>query len=160
VCENTFWECSKKLEFGRYLLLGKGEQNSGGRDRVSILADLFETVTGAIYLDGGLENAKKFAISNLHHVITDAVNGIVFMDYKTQLQEILQKDSNCKISYATIDERGPEHNKEFVVQVKNKEILLGQGTGKTKKEAEQLFYPGMFLHYHPLKQSARPYLRD
>ena len=137
VCEPTFYECAKSLELGRFLLLGKGEELTGGRERVSILADIFETVTGAIYLDGGIEKAKEFVLRQLIPIISDAISGAVFMDYKTGLQEILQKDINCKIEYMVVDEFGPDHNKQFVVQVKNKGELLGEGKGKSKKIAEQ-----------------------
>lgn len=137
VCEPTFYKCSKKLGLGQFLLLGKGEEHTGGRERVSILADIFESVTGAIFLDAGFGEAKRFAISQLKDTIVDAVNGMVFMDYKTQLQEVLQKNSNSKISYIIIDESGPDHNKEFVIQVNNGDKVLGMGKGKSKKEAEQ-----------------------
>lgn len=137
VCESTLYKCSKKMGFGQFLFLGKGEELTGGRERVSILADLFETVTGAIYLDGGYEEAKKFAINQLEDIIKDAIEGKVFLDYKTELQEILQKNSNTDISYITINETGPDHDKVFEVQVRNGDKVLGTGKGKTKKDAEQ-----------------------
>lgn len=137
VCEPTFCGCVKKLGLGNYLLLGKGEELTGGRERVSILADIFEAVTGAIYLDGGFEEASKFAMTHLKPIIVDAINGTVFMDYKTQLQEMLQKNNNAKILYSIEKETGPDHSKEFWVQVTNDNRLLGRGKGKSKKEAEQ-----------------------
>lgn len=137
VCEPTFFSCVKKLGLGDFLLLGKGEEMTGGRERVSILADIFEAITGAIYLDGSFDEAKGFALSQLKPIIADAVSGTVFMDYKTQLQEVLQKTSEAKISYIVEKETGPDHSKEFWVQVKNDSKILGRGKGKSKKEAEQ-----------------------
>lgn len=137
VCEPTFCECVRKLELGNYLLLGKGEEITGGRERVSILADIFEAITGAIYLDGGFIGAKNFTLGHLKPIIVDAVSGTVFMDYKTQLQEMLQKTNTAKISYIIEKESGPDHSKEFWVQVKNDNKVLGRGKGKSKKEAEQ-----------------------
>lgn len=137
VCEATFYRCIKELGFGEYLLLGKGEELTGGRGRVSILADIFETISGAIFLDGGIEETKKFVLNNLIEIIDEAVNGITFMDFKTELQEILQKDINCKISYKVVDEFGPDHNKTFVVELYDRDNFLGSGKGKSKKEAEQ-----------------------
>lgn len=138
VCEPTFYKCSKNLGFGEFLLLGKGEELTGGRDRVSILADVFETVTGAVYLDGGLGNAKDFTLFQLIPIIKDAICGAVFMDYKTQLQEILQREANSKIEYIVVKETGPDHNKQFFIQVKNNNVVLGEGKGRSKKEAEQV----------------------
>lgn len=137
VCEPTFDKCSKKLELGQFLLLGKGEENMGGRSRTSILADIFESIAGAIYIDGGYTKVRNFVLGQLKAVICDAVSGNVFMDYKTGLQEKLQKRSNSNIAYSVITETGPDHNKEFQVQVTNNGVILGTGIGKSKKEAEQ-----------------------
>ena len=137
VCESTFCGCVKKLEIGSHLLLGKGEERTGGRERVSILADIFEAIIGAIYLDGCFEDAKSFTLSHLKSIIESAVSGTVFMDYKTQLQEILQKTNTAQISYIIEKETGPDHNKEFLIQVINNNKILGRGNGKSKKEAEQ-----------------------
>jgi len=118
-------------------MLGKGEENTGGRSRPSILADAFEAVIAAIYLDGGLEAAK----SHILRFIPDdlSVNGnIGFNDYKTILQEIIQKNPEEKVDYYLIDEVGPDHNKAFTVQVKLNTNVIGQGVGKSKKQAEQM----------------------
>ena len=137
VCEPSLANSSIELCMGKYLMLGKGEEVTGGRERISILADTFEAVIGAIYLDGGLENAKMFILSNLKNTIKDAIEGRIFQDYKTHLQEIIQSKGNDKIEYEVIDEKGPDHNKIFYVQVKIGGEVIGKGSGKSKKEAEQ-----------------------
>ncbi|MCT4594873.1 MAG: ribonuclease III [Anaeromicrobium sp.] len=137
VCEPSLANSSMELSMGKYLMLGKGEEVTGGRERISILADTFEAVIGAIYLDGGLENAKKFILYNLKNTIKDAIEGRIFQDYKTHLQEIIQGKGNDKIEYEVIDEKGPDHNKIFYVQVKIAGQVIGKGLGKSKKEAEQ-----------------------
>ncbi|WP_066507216.1 ribonuclease III [Abyssisolibacter fermentans] len=137
VCEQSLDYMSKKLEFGKYLLLGKGEESTGGRERVSILADTYESIVGAIYLDGGLEKAKSFILNYMINIINDAVNGKIFLDYKTQLQEYMQQKDKCNIKYKVIKEEGPDHNKIFYVDVSNCDEVIGTGIGKSKKEAEQ-----------------------
>lgn len=137
VCEQSLDYMSKKLEFGKYLLLGKGEESTGGRERVSILADTYESIVGAIYLDGGLEKAKSFILNYMINIINDAVNGKIFLDYKTQLQEYMQQNDKCNIKYKVIKEEGPDHNKIFYVDVSNCDEVIGTGMGKSKKEAEQ-----------------------
>lgn len=136
VCEESLSVVARKLDLGQYLLLGKGEKLSGGRDRDSILADATEAVIAAIYLDGGFENAKKFILQNLRDVIIKTVDGNIFRDYKTILQEIVQS-KNSKITYKLIEEKGPDHNKEFEMQVKCGNRILGIGRGKNKKDAEK-----------------------
>lgn len=138
VCEPSLSFLAKNIELGKYLLLGKGEEATGGRERVSILADAFEALIGAIYLDGEMVNAKTFVLYHLKPVIEDAINGIeLFIDYKTQLQEILQKNNKGKITYQVVKEEGPDHNKLFHTEVYIKETTLGRGVGKSKKDAEQ-----------------------
>ncbi|WDV47663.1 ribonuclease III [Clostridiaceae bacterium M8S5] len=137
VCERSLDYMSKKLEFGKYLLLGRGEEATGGRERVSILADTFESIVGAIYLDAGLEKAKIFILSNMIEIIDSAVEGKIFLDYKTQLQEHMQQMEKCNIKYTVVNEEGPDHNKIFYVDVSNCDIVIGSGKGKSKKEAEQ-----------------------
>ncbi|WP_425448962.1 ribonuclease III [Dethiothermospora halolimnae] len=137
VCEPTLAFVAKKLSLGDYLLLGKGEESTGGRTRVSILADAFEAVIGAIYLDGQLKSARDFVLNNLTNIIDDAVKGKIFIDYKTELQEVVQKVTKNKIAYEVVDEKGPDHNKIFYVNVKVGNKTLGEGMGKSKKEAEQ-----------------------
>ncbi len=137
VCEATLIKCSENLHIGDYLLLGKGEELTGGRSRISILSDAFEAIIGAIYIDGGMDKAREFIFRNMHHIIEDAVKGTLFLDFKTQLQEMVQKGNDCRIVYEIIDEKGPDHNKVFVTQVKVNNEVMGSGTGKSKKEAEQ-----------------------
>lgn len=137
VCEPSLANSSLELQVGKYLMLGKGEEVTGGRERVSILADTFEAVIGAIYLDGGLENARTFILSNLKNTIKDAIEGRIFQDYKTHLQEVVQGNGTSKIEYEVVDEKGPDHNKIFYVQVKIADVVQGMGSGKSKKEAEQ-----------------------
>ncbi|MDD3839644.1 MAG: ribonuclease III [Clostridia bacterium] len=129
---------ARKMRLGDYLLLGKGEENTGGRYRDSILADGFEAVIGSIYIDGGLEQARDFVLTRLKHNIDQVIEGKGFRDYKTLLQEKAQMNSKPKIEYQIVDEKGPEHDKIFYVKVKLNDKIYGEGTGKTKKEAEQV----------------------
>lgn len=130
-------EKANELNLGRYLLLGKGEELSGGRNRDSILADTMEAVLGAIYLDKGFDFAFEFIISNFKLFITEVDNGNYIQDYKTMLQEVIQKNSNNRPEYEVVKEKGPDHNKEFYVVVNFENKELGFGKGKSKKEAEQ-----------------------
>ncbi|WP_026074002.1 ribonuclease III [Acetivibrio cellulolyticus] len=138
VCEASLENCANNLSIGQYLLLGKGEEITGGRTRTSILSDAMEALIGAIYLDGGLESAKSFVLSQMEKFIDDSIKGEIFMDYKTQLQEIIQKNNDQKVTYEIIDEKGPDHSKIFVSQVKLDDKVIGVGEGRTKKEAEQM----------------------
>ncbi|MCR4434411.1 MAG: ribonuclease III [Clostridiales bacterium] len=137
VCEASLVQCANKIELGKYLLLGKGEEMTGGRNRISILSDAFEALIGAIYLDGGMKSARKFIHSQMKQLLEDSLKGNIFMDYKSQLQEYVQKDGEKKITYEIIEQKGPDHNKVFVSQVKIVDKVMGQGEGKSKKEAEQ-----------------------
>lgn len=137
VCETSLMKCANDIKIGNYLLLGKGEDLSGGRTRASILSDAYEALLGAIYIDSGFERVKEFVLGKMKNLITDSVNGAIFMDYKTQLQELIQKNGDHKIVYEIIEEKGPDHDKQFVSQVKASERVLGTGKGKSKKEAEQ-----------------------
>jgi len=138
VCEASLEHCAHNLKIGQYLLLGKGEELTGGRTRTSILSDATEALIGAIYIDGGFECAKEFVLSQMEKFIIDSIKGEMFMDYKTQLQEVIQKNNDQKVSYEIIDEKGPDHNKVFVMQVKLDDEVIGVGKGRTKKEAEQM----------------------
>lgn len=134
VCEPALAYCARDLELGRFLLLGKGEENTGGRNRDSITSDAMESVIGAIYLDGGLEPAKKF----IHRfILSDLENKQLFYDSKTMLQEYVQGVFKKDLTYVLIDESGPEHDKQFHVEVLIGKRVLGSGTGRTKKAAEQ-----------------------
>jgi ribonuclease-3 len=135
VCEQTLSSCAQDMNIGNFLLLGKGEDLSGGRKRESILSDSLEAIIGAIYLDGGFANAKEFIRNNIFNKME---NKQLFYDSKTILQEIIQNDDNRqKIRYKLISEQGPDHNKSFTMAlfIDNEQISLG--VGKTKKAAEQ-----------------------
>ena len=138
VCEESLSEVALNIKLGDYLLLGKGEEATGGRERISILADALEAVIAAIYLDGGMENAKKFIFDNMQEIIEDSLKGKIFRDYKTYLQEVLQSKGEQHIWYKLIEEKGPDHNKRFVMEVGINEEVLGVGEGKSKKDAEQI----------------------
>ena len=131
VCEDALAGYSHDFDLGQFMLLGKGEESSGGRTRPSILADAFEAVTGAIFLDGGMENAKKFVL----RFIDDA--HLSLKDYKTLLQEIIQKNPGEKLTYVVTGESGPDHNKSFTIEVHLNSNVIGSGEGKSKKRAEQ-----------------------
>lgn len=137
VCEPSLARVSRELGIGYCLKMGKGEERSGGRFRPSILADAFEALLGAVYLNSGLEVAKDFALSRLREVIRDVLGGRMERDYKTELQEILQKKSNGPVSYLIIKEEGPAHDRTFTATVVHMGRQMGAGTGHSKKEAEQ-----------------------
>ena len=133
VCEPTLALCTKDIALGEYLLLGKGEDQTGGRGRKSILSDALEAVIGAIYLDGGFANAKEF----IHkYILTDIEHKQLFYDSKTILQEVVQGEHE-QLTYVLTDESGPDHNKSFTVRACIGERVIGSGTGHTKKAAEQ-----------------------
>ena len=136
VCEESLSEVARRINLGEHLFLGKGEKNSGGDDRDSILADATEAVIAAIYLDGGLKEAEKFILHNLRDTILKNIDENIFRDYKTILQEIIQSN-NGKLSYKLVRESGPDHNKKFEMQVKCGQDVIGLGKGKNKKEAEK-----------------------
>ena len=137
VCEKSLHIFAQQIGLGDYLLLGKGEENTGGRQRPSILADAFEAVIAAIYLDGGMEPVSKHILRFMPKDIQHAKKP-VFNDFKTVLQEIVQKNPEEKVEYVLIGEEGPDHNKSFVVEVCLNDQVIGKGRGKSKKEAEQL----------------------
>lgn len=134
VCEPSLAFCAREIQLGSYLLLGKGEEITGGRERDSVISDALEALIGAIYLDGGFANAKEF----IHKfVLNDLENKKLFYDSKTILQEMVQANFTDVISYHLIGEEGPDHNKTFSVAVCIGEECYGNGVGKTKKAAEQ-----------------------
>lgn len=137
VCEKSLCGFSRELELGKYLLLGKGEEKGGGRERDSILADAFEAVLAAMYLDGGYEIARKhalrFVLREIEHPEED-----VFKDYKTVLQEIIQRNPEETVTYVLVDQKGPDHDKIFTVEVMLNSNAIGKGSGKSKKQAEQM----------------------
>ena len=134
VCEKALAFCARDLDLGDFLLLGKGEDATGGRKRDSITSDALEALIGAIYLDGGFANAKEFI---LNHVLNDLEGKRLFYDSKTILQELVQGNSEKRICYDLVGEVGPDHNKSFQVEVRIGDTTYGQGIGRTKKAAEQ-----------------------
>ncbi len=137
VCEKSLCVFSRELEIGKFLLLGKGEEKGGGRERDSILADAFEAVLAAIYLDGGMEIARQFVLNFVKAELENkAKDG--FKDYKTALQEIIQRNPEESVTYILKSESGPDHNKVFEVEVHLNSNVIGVGSGKNKKQAEQM----------------------
>lgn len=136
VCEKTLCKFSKSLGVGDYLLLSKGETHSNGRRRPSILADAFEAIIASIYIDGGIDAAREFV---LRFIIPEIENPEpkLFKDYKTCLQELIQKNREEYLEYVLVSESGPDHNKHFVIEVHLNNNVIGKGGGKSKKEAEQ-----------------------
>ncbi len=137
VCEQSLYEVAQKLELGKYLKLGKGEEAGGGRTRTSILADATEAVFAAVYLDGGMDAASSL----IHRVLLEAEKEEAVeerrRDYKTALQELVQRQANQDLTYRMAGEAGPDHNKTFAAEVLLNGQLIGTGTGHSKKEAEQ-----------------------
>jgi ribonuclease-3 len=131
VCEKSLQKFAKSINLGSELLLGKGEEFGGGRKRESILADAFEALIAAIYLDGGYINAEKFILSFVEKEHIDVC------DYKSLLQEVVQRNPNEQVEYFTVGESGPDHEKSFEVEVRLNTNVIGKGVGKTKKAAEQ-----------------------
>lgn len=137
VCEKSLHVFARKIRLGDFILLGRGEENTGGRQRASILADAFEAVLAAIYLDGGYKAAShhvlRFMPGDIEHQAKPA-----FSDFKTILQEVVQKNPEEQVEYVLVGEEGPDHDKRFVVEVCLNSNVIGKGKGKSKKEAEQL----------------------
>lgn len=137
VCEASLYRTAGELGLGAYMLLGRGEERSGGRERPSILADMVEAIIAALYLDGGFEVARSFI---LEHVLDRAELGDKHrsIDFKTELQELVQQQPGSLISYEQIAESGPDHDKRFSFRVSINGAAVGEGVGRTKKEAEQM----------------------
>ena len=136
VCEQSLHRVALELHLGDYLRLGKGEEHNGGRKRASILSDAVEAVIAAMYLDAGMETAAGF----IHRCLLDDVRAIetpTFTDYKTSLQELVQRESGQVLAYRLSGESGPDHAKTFAVEVMLNEKIIGTGVGHSKKEAEQ-----------------------
>ena len=149
VCEPSLAFCAREMKLGSYLLLGKGEESTGGRGRESITSDALEALIGAIYLDGGFAPAKEFI---LRFVLNDFENKKLFYDSKTVLQEAVQAKPNQQIEYRLVKEEGPDHNKCFTVEVEIGGRVFGTGQGRTKKAAEQQAAYQAILQYrkaHP-----------
>ena len=137
VCEKSLCEFSRELGIGNYLKLGKGEDKNGGRERDSILADAFEAVLAVVYLDGGMDAAKAHIMNTVLRDIKHCEDD-TFKDYKTTLQEVIQRNPEESVSYILVNESGPDHNKSFTVEVHLNSNVIGKGTGKSKKQAEQM----------------------
>ena len=136
VCEKSLYEFAKKIDLGKYLILSKGERNNGGTDRPSILSDAFEALIAAIYIDGGIAPASKHILNFVIPAIKNSKKKKI-NDYKTTLQEIIQKNPGEKLEYVLVRESGPDHNKHFTVEVMLNSNCIGKGGGRSKKEAEQ-----------------------
>ncbi len=137
VCEKALFEFAKRIELSRFILLGKGEANSGGRERPSIVSDAFEAVIAAVFLDGGMEEARRYVLGFMPEHL-DKSRAKALNDYKTALQEIIQRNPEEKVEYVLKDQRGPDHNRSFVVQVMLNSNVIGTGEGHSKKQAEQM----------------------
>ena len=133
VCEPALAFCAREIELGEYLLLGKGEDATGGRKRESVTSDAMEALIGAIYVDGGFANAKEFI---LRFIMNDIEHKQLFFDSKTILQEIVQSQTDQPLAYELLREEGPDHNKLFESRALIGEEEIGRGTGRTKKAAE------------------------
>lgn len=137
VCEKALAIYAKELKLNDFLLLGSGEEKSGGRERDSIVSDMFEAFLGALYMDSGMRTIDNI----LDEVITPRLqdpNQVIVMDYKTKLQEFVQSDTRKTVTYEVVRVTGPSNNPKFDIQVKLDEIVLGRGSGNSKKKAEQM----------------------
>jgi ribonuclease-3 len=137
VCENSLCDIGNGWELGMYMNMSKGEEITGGRNRVSILADCVEAIIAAIYLDKGIEYSKNFILNNFSDTIEKAVSNEVILDYKTKIQEILQQNGELDISYELVKFEGPPHRRKFFVDLIIDQCVKGSGQGYSKKEAEQ-----------------------
>ena len=135
VCEKSLFEFAQKIKLGQELLLGHGEEQTGGRERPSVVSDAFEALIAGIYLDGGLEAARRFVLPFVEEDLT--LEAAPFVDYKTRLQEIVQQNPEERLSYVVESESGPDHDKHFVVAVRFNSDRVARGEGRSKKAAEQ-----------------------
>lgn len=137
VCENSLFEVAKRLFLGQFIRMSKGEELTGGRERTSIQSDCLEAVIAAIYLDKGLDAANDFIIAYFKETIDKAIKEEIILDFKTRLQEILQKNGEVNIIYDLIKHEGPPHRRKFFTQVLIDDKFMGEGSGFSKKESEQ-----------------------
>lgn len=135
VCEKSLFEFARKIGLGEELLLGRGEEQTGGRERPSVVSDAFEALIAAIYLDGGMDEAAKFVLPFVEEELKQ--KEAPFVDYKTKLQEIIQKNPEERVEYVLVAEEGPDHDKKFVVEVHLNSNIIGRGASRSKKSAEQ-----------------------
>ncbi|MGN0637558.1 MAG: ribonuclease III [Huintestinicola sp.] len=136
VCEKALFEFSKQISLGEFILLGKGEENTGGRNRPSIVSDAFEAVIAAVFLDGGMEAAREYVLGFIPKDL-DRNSAKKLQDYKTILQEIIQRNPEEKVEYVLRSQSGPDHDRHFVVEVCLNTNVIGHGEGHSKKQAEQ-----------------------
>ena len=140
VCEKSLADVALRYDLGDYMYMGHGEETAGGRHKNSILADAMEAVIGAIYLDGGYEETKNFVLRSFEEILKDAEGGRLFSDFKSEVQELMQKiDKHAALYYETEKEEGPAHDKTFFVHLSCDGKILGRGKGKSKKEAEDVY---------------------
>lgn len=137
VCENSLYEVAKGVSIGAYIRMSRGEELTGGRNRVSIQADAIEAVIAAIYLDKGFEYAREFILNKFHDIIDKAINNKIILDFKTKLQEYLQQNGEVNITYELVKFEGPPHRRKFYTRVLINGDVKGEGEGFSKKEAEQ-----------------------
>ena len=137
VCEKGLFSMAKKIDLGKQLRLGRGEELMGGRERPSVVSDAFEALIAAIYLDGGIECARRFILPFLEDFLSNTEE-ISFKDYKTILQEIVQQNPEERVTYVLVGQTGPDHDKRFEVEVRLNSNVIGRGVGRSKKSAEQL----------------------
>jgi ribonuclease-3 len=137
VCENSLCDIANGWELGMYMNMSKGEEITGGRNRVSILADCVEAVLAAVYLDKGIEYSNSFILTNFKEIIEKAISNEMILDYKTKLQEIFQQNGEVNIHYELVKFEGPPHKRKFFVNVLINDVIKGSGQGFSKKEAEQ-----------------------
>ena len=137
VCENSHKMSGDQFDLSHYIYMGRGEEQTGGRNRSSIVSDAMEALIASIYLDSGYESAERFVLSQMKDIIDKAIEGKLFKDYKTQYQEMIQKKSNSKIEYVVISEEGPDHQKTFTVGLMLNDRNVSTGEGRSKKAAEQ-----------------------
>ena len=137
VCESTLAECAKAIDLGKYMFFGKGEAATGGASRKSILADAFEALLAAIYLDSDFQTVEKIIFELMADKIKMAEAGLIVDDYKTYLQELIQVNKDNRLKYELLEESGPDHRKLFKTAVKLNGRIIGKGEGRSKKESEQ-----------------------
>lgn len=137
VCEDSLYEIAKKLDLGRFILLGKGEENTGGRERKSVLADVVEAIIAAMFRDSEIKYCTQFILDNLREKICSIMNTEKVEDYKSRLQHLVQQAPGELLEYELVDEIGPDHDKIFVMTAKLNRNIIGKGKGRTKREAEQ-----------------------
>ncbi len=138
VCEASLYEVALSWNLGRYIKMSKGEEITGGRERAALLADAVEAIIAAVYLDQGMEVARKFVLSNFNSLMEKADKNEIILDYKTSLQEILQENGEIDIKYEIVKYEGPPHRRKFYSRVVIDQLTMGKGEGYSKKEAEQL----------------------